>query len=161
MARGNPRGTFGLVSSRGKRGGSSVHFRGRGRGRGRGGASSGSRNTDQSRPEPTLERADDATQGEDKFEDVRLRDEIDEKLGFTRFAEGSPRDGWLVNMHPVSAVCLWGTIFAETRLKCRLWSKTMKFHRACQQWTITSFKTTGGCLKPLCFTNLTFSSLAK
>ncbi|KAG8951372.1 DNA polymerase epsilon catalytic subunit [Tulasnella sp. 424] len=100
MARGNPRGTFGLVSSRGKRGGSSVHFRGRGRGRGRGGASSGSRNTDQSRPEPTLERADDATQGEDKFEDVRLRDEIDEKLGFTRFAEGSPRDGWLVNMHP-------------------------------------------------------------
>ncbi|KAG9043537.1 DNA polymerase epsilon catalytic subunit [Tulasnella sp. UAMH 9824] len=100
MARGNPRGTFGLVSSRGRRGGSSVHFRGRARGRGREGVSSGSRDADQSRSEPTLERADDATQTEDRFEDVRLRDEIDEKLGFARFSEGPPRDGWLVNMHP-------------------------------------------------------------
>lgn len=111
MARGNPRGTFGLVSSRGKRGGSSVHFRGRGRGRGRGGGSSGSRNADQSRSEPTLERADDATQTEDRFEDVRLRDEIDEKLGFARFSEGPPRDGWLVNMHPVSATMVSGNDF--------------------------------------------------
>ncbi|KAG8992881.1 DNA polymerase epsilon catalytic subunit, partial [Tulasnella sp. 427] len=55
---------------------------------------------DQSKTEPTLERADDATQSEDRFEDVRLRDEIDEKVGFARFSEGPSREGWLVNMHP-------------------------------------------------------------
>ena len=98
MARGNARGTFGLVSSRGRRGGNSVHFRGRGRGRGRGGASGSGKNDGGA----TLERADDGTREEDKFEEVRLRDEIDEKLGFSRFSEGLPREGWLVNMHPVT-----------------------------------------------------------
>ncbi|KAG9000298.1 DNA polymerase epsilon catalytic subunit [Tulasnella sp. JGI-2019a] len=104
MARGNPRGTFGLVSNRARgRGGSSGQWRGRG-GRGRGSFPSrgrgGTAGGDQSRSELTLERADDGKQVEDRFEDVKLRDEIDEKLGFARYTAGPSRDGWLVNMHP-------------------------------------------------------------
>lgn len=38
---------------------------------------------------------------EEKFEKARIDDEVDEKLGFARFQEGPPREGWLVNMHPV------------------------------------------------------------
>lgn len=104
MARG--RGTFGLVPSRGRVRGSST-FRGRGRGRGRGGSRSGG---DRSNAEPALERADDAKQTEDRFEDTRLADEIDEKLGFARFTEGPSREGWLVNMHPVSDAFSWSTL---------------------------------------------------
>lgn len=100
MARGG-RGTFGLTSSgrgRGFRGGSrgSTHFRGRGRGRGRGGS-----NAPGDGPAP--QREDDGTQLEERFERVRESDEIDEKLGFARVQEGARREGWLVNMHPVSA----------------------------------------------------------
>ena len=94
MARGNPRGTFGLVSGRGRRG-----FRGRGgaryatnkKGKGDGDNEAG----------PSMQRADDAAKQDDKFEDVALYNEIDEKLGFARFLEGPPREGWMVNMHPV------------------------------------------------------------
>ena len=39
----------------------------------------------------------------ERFEQVRLQDEVDEKMGFARVSEGLPREGWLVNMHPVSA----------------------------------------------------------
>jgi DNA polymerase epsilon subunit 1 len=96
MARG--RGSFGLSSSRGRgrasfrsnyRGGS---FRG-GRGRGRGGTrpSEGSAH----------QREDDGTQFAERFERVKLNDEIDQKLGFLRVQEGLRREGWLVNMHPV------------------------------------------------------------
>lgn len=96
MARGG-RGTFGLTSSRargrgsfrGNRGNSS--FRG-GRGRGRGGAGG----------EPGPKREDDGTQLAEKFEQARLEDEIDEKLGFARIQEGPKKEAWLVNMHPVS-----------------------------------------------------------
>ena len=42
----------------------------------------------------------------ERFEEVKVWDEIDAKLGFERFesakAEGEDRDGWLVNMHQVS-----------------------------------------------------------
>jgi hypothetical protein len=30
-----------------------------------------------------------------------MYDDIDEKLGFARIQEGSKKEGWLVNMHPV------------------------------------------------------------
>lgn len=99
MARG--RGTFGLVPGRGRGRGLS-NFRGRGRGRGRGGFSRSG--NDKSNAEPALERAEDGKQAEDRFEDTRLSDDIDEKLGFARFTEGPSREGWLVNMHPVSLV---------------------------------------------------------
>ena len=57
------------------------------------------------------ERADDGSAQEEKFEEVRVRDEIDEKLGFWRWEGGGAkngekdqREGWLVNMHQVG----WG-----------------------------------------------------
>lgn len=94
---------FGLVPGRNRgRGGFRGGYRGgqrgwtrasfRGRGRGRGGAPDG----------PAPARGDDGTQLEERFENVRVYDEIDEKLGFARVEEGTQRDGWLVNMHPVS-----------------------------------------------------------
>jgi len=98
MARGN---TFGLTSSRRARGGGG--FRdwrgGRGRGRGRGGSNSN---------QPAPARGDDGTQTEERFENVKLNDEIDEKLGFKRISEGTRQEGWLVNMHPVSILFAGG-----------------------------------------------------
>ena len=41
----------------------------------------------------------------EKFEKIGLSDEIDEKLGFARVQEGPRKDGWLINMHPVSYFC--------------------------------------------------------
>ncbi|EMD36430.1 hypothetical protein CERSUDRAFT_66053 [Gelatoporia subvermispora B] len=64
--------------------------RGRGRGRGRGGAPG----------ETQPQREDDGTQLAERFEQVRVNDEIDEKLGFARVQEGPRKEGWLVNMHP-------------------------------------------------------------
>ncbi|KZT25874.1 DUF1744-domain-containing protein [Neolentinus lepideus HHB14362 ss-1] len=94
------RGSFGLASRRargsgGYRGGS---FRsGRGRGRGRGGRSNvGGDNAEITAPT----RDEEGTQLEERFEQVRVNDEIDEKLGFARVEDGPKREGWLVNMHP-------------------------------------------------------------
>lgn len=89
------RGTFGLASSRRGRGSfrgyrGNTSFRG-GRGRGRGGGPGDS----------APKRADDGTQLEERFEQVRLNDEVDEKLGFGRIQEGGRKEAWLVNMHPV------------------------------------------------------------
>ncbi|KAG7095213.1 hypothetical protein E1B28_005988 [Marasmius oreades] len=90
MARG--RGSFGLSAVRGGntrfRGG----FRGRG-GRGRGGFSKRS---------DGLRREEDGTHLAERFERVKLNDEIDEKLGFPGVQEGVVREGWLVNMHPTT-----------------------------------------------------------
>lgn len=100
MGRGG-RGTFGLTS----RGGSNTRARGSyrgswrgGRGRGRGGysqnkgADSGS----------AAKRDDEGTQLAERFERVVICEEVDEKLGFTKLEEGQRKEGWLVNMHPVS-----------------------------------------------------------
>lgn len=92
MARGL--NTRGRGSFRGFRGGNSSFRGGRGRGRGRGGSNA-----------PTgdvkLSRDDEGTQLAERFEQVRINDEIDEKLGFARIEEGPRREGWLINMHPV------------------------------------------------------------
>ena len=92
------RGTFGLSSARGRgRGNFRANYRGgswRGRGRGRG----GSKATGDAVPI----REDDGTQLAERFERAALNDEVDEKLGFGRIQEGVRREGWLVNMHPVS-----------------------------------------------------------
>ena len=96
MARGSFGGTRGRgrgASRFGTRG--STHFRGgrgRGRGRGRGGATADA--------QPV--REEDGTQLAERFEQVALNDEVDEKLGFARISEGPRREGWLINMHPVS-----------------------------------------------------------
>lgn len=77
----------------GKRGGGS--FRGKGKG---GGVAYGI-----DRPAP--QREDDGTAAAEKFEEVRVWDEIDTKLGFERFesgrASGEEKVGWMVNMHQV------------------------------------------------------------
>lgn len=79
----------------GKRGGSSY--------RGRGGASGG-----QARDGPAPKREDDGTQAQEKFEEIKIADEVDERLGFWRFesavAAGETKIGWLVNMHQVCGV---------------------------------------------------------
>jgi len=105
MARGS--GTFGIPAfSRGRgRGGSRARYRGNFRGRGRGGTA---------RNGPAPVRADDATQLEDKFENVRQRDEVDEKLGFRRVSDGPKREGWMVNMHPVSYASFMYLTTADT-----------------------------------------------
>jgi len=37
-----------------------------------------------------------------RFEDIKIRDEIDARLGFERYQEGPEKLGWLINMHSVS-----------------------------------------------------------
>lgn len=93
----------------------------RGRGRGRGGFSGskgntrftgkrgGNRNNGDSglgpRDRPAPARNDDGTALAERFEEVKVLDEIDDKLGFYRFesnlAAGETKEGWLVNMHQV------------------------------------------------------------
>ncbi|KAF4566262.1 DNA polymerase epsilon catalytic subunit [Pleurotus pulmonarius] len=92
MARG--RGSFGLNSRTRFRGGAGRGgaWRG-GRGRGRGGSSKGNEAV-------APRREDDATQLAERFEQVRISDEVDEKLGFSKVQEGYRREGWLINMHP-------------------------------------------------------------
>lgn len=96
------RGTFGLVSSRGRaRGSGRSGYRGSNntyRGRGRGGRGGGP-NADA----PAPLRDEDGTAMEERFERVRIDDEVDEKLGFALLQEGPRKEGWLVNMHPVRA----------------------------------------------------------
>lgn len=47
-------------------------------------------------------RSTEATSQDEKFEAIRLADNIDETLGFPRFESGDTRTGWLVNMHSTS-----------------------------------------------------------
>lgn len=101
MARGT--GTFGLVSSRGRgRGGARSGYRGNStsfRGRGRGGRGGGPNALPKDAPAPL--RDEDGTALEERFERVRINDEVDEKLGFGLLQDGPRKEGWLVNMHPV------------------------------------------------------------
>ena len=68
---------------------------GRGRGRGRGGGTAPG--------EVQIQRDEEGTQLAERFEQVRVQDEVDEKLGFARVQEGDAKEGWLINMHPVSS----------------------------------------------------------
>ncbi|KAH0609527.1 uncharacterized protein H6S33_013013 [Morchella sextelata] len=43
--------------------------------------------------------ATDGTSVEEKFENTRLANEIDDRMGFERFESGSRKIGWLINMH--------------------------------------------------------------
>lgn len=97
---GNP--IFGLTSGgRGKfRGGSSRGSNTRyvSRRTGRGGGKGGKDGN-------PLKREDDGTAAQERFEEIKVYEEIDERLGFWRFesgkAQGEEREGWLVNMHQV------------------------------------------------------------
>lgn len=90
------RGGFGSSRSRGFRRGGSFRSRGggyRGRGRGQGGSNT---------PANVPTRDEEGNQLAERFEQVRLSDEVDERVGFPRIQEGQKREGWLINMHPVS-----------------------------------------------------------
>jgi DNA polymerase epsilon subunit 1 len=104
-------------SFRGYRGGNS--FRGP-RGRGRGGSSA-------ARSDAIPKQDDDGTRLAERFEQIELYDDIDDKLGFSRTQEGPKKEGWLVNMHPVecrfSIQRLWRVaLFPEARRLCVLGS---------------------------------------
>ena len=58
------------------------------------------------RSEAAPVREDDGTQLAERFERVTLNDEVDEKLGFVRVDQGPRREGWLINMHTVSILCI-------------------------------------------------------
>ncbi|KAF9897284.1 DNA polymerase epsilon catalytic subunit, partial [Lobosporangium transversale] len=89
--------TFGLLPS--NRGGA---------GRGRGGQSRGgarrvyrapSAQSTQAQAQAFVPTGDEGTLMEQRFDDVALQDEIDEKLGFLKFQEGPEKLGWLINQH--------------------------------------------------------------
>jgi DNA polymerase epsilon subunit 1 len=71
---------------------------GRGKFRGRGGHAGGKDGN-------PLKREDDGTAAQERFEEIKVYEEIDERLGFWRFesgkAQGEEKEGWLVNMHQV------------------------------------------------------------
>ncbi|EPQ31767.1 uncharacterized protein PFL1_01099 [Pseudozyma flocculosa PF-1] len=93
--------TFGLTSSRG--GASNTRSRGTFRKRG-GGSGSLYRNPKEqavaAASAQLTKGIDDGSAVEERFQEVKDRDEIDEKLGFSRIEEGQTRQAWLVNMHP-------------------------------------------------------------
>lgn len=115
MARG---AVFGLTSSRRGRGGG---FRGNWRRNTRGGGRSGNNSSENA---PLVVRGDDGSQTQERFENARINDEVDEKLGFVRLNEGPKQEGWLVNMHPVrvfSTRCALGLInYLESNQRPRL-----------------------------------------
>lgn len=84
----------------GRGGGNNTRFTGKRTG-GRGGAANQGNSGDR-----ILQREDDGTAAAEKFEEIKVSDEIDESLGFWRFesnkAAGEEKEGWLVNMSQVS-----------------------------------------------------------
>jgi hypothetical protein len=156
MARG--RGNFGLSSARGSsrgsfrgnRGGGSWRG-GRGRGRGRGGSKAAG--------EGAPKREDDGTQLEEKFEKVRVSDELDEKLGFALVQEGLRKEGWLVNMHPVRPATFLQLTYRL--IDCRHSSKTRNGHQGRLRSTFTSYKTMAGCSSARTTTSLISISAAR
>lgn len=90
---------FGVSSSKfgaGQRGG-----RGGYRGRGGGGAAR-STTSFQRYGLPSGGGANDASNVDQKFEDVRVLDSLEVPFGFERYQEGPERLGWLLNMHEVN-----------------------------------------------------------
>lgn len=50
---------------------------------------------------PTGGSSNDATNVDQRFEDVRALDQLEIGFGFERYSEGPERLGWLLNMHEV------------------------------------------------------------
>jgi len=46
-------------------------------------------------------RTEDLSLLEKRFEEIRIKDEIDEKLGRTKYIEGPEKIGWMTNIQPV------------------------------------------------------------
>ena len=93
--------TFGLTSSRGS------NTRSRGTFRKRGASSSAGPSYRSAKDQAVANAAaqlvkgvEDGSAVEERFLEVKMRDEIDERLGFIRLEEGQTKQAWLVNMHP-------------------------------------------------------------
>jgi DNA polymerase epsilon subunit 1 len=83
----------------GGRGGSNTRYTGRRGGPRRTGGNANEGNAG----DVVLDRTDDGTAAQERYEEVAAMDEVDEKLGFWRFdsgkVDGEEKIGWLVNMH--------------------------------------------------------------
>lgn len=57
-----------------------------------------------------MKKEDDGTAAQERFEEIKVADEVDERMGFWRFesgrAGGEEREAWLVNMQAVSSATL-------------------------------------------------------
>jgi DNA polymerase epsilon subunit 1 len=92
---------FGVSSSKfggNKRGGGSM----RGRGVGRNLGSTRSTTSFQQYGLPLGGGNNDASNIDQRFEDVRALDNLEVNFGFERYQEGPERLGWLLNMHEVN-----------------------------------------------------------
>jgi DNA polymerase epsilon subunit 1 len=56
---------------------------------------------------------DGTSSGEEKFEALRIANDIDERMGFARYESGPKKVGWLVNMKSVS--CILGRVGGERK----------------------------------------------
>lgn len=112
------------------------------------------------RPAPV--REDDGSAALERFEEVKVQDEIDEKMGFWRFesnlAAGEQRIGWLVNMHQVGCRLNPRAVLLK---QIRLWSSRRHMLVDSQLWTFTSSRTTERCSRLQCRTNRTSTSHAE
>lgn len=100
--RGGPRGG----SSRGNTGGGGGNF-----------SSGGRFRKTKTIAASSLLATDGTSSGEEKFEAIRLANEIDERMGFARFESGPRKVGWLINMHSVSS--LWSREAATRKRRGR------------------------------------------
>jgi DNA polymerase epsilon subunit 1 len=78
----------------------STTSRGSFRGRGRLGSTRANKSRTNSVPTQNLNA--EPSNLDQRFEDIKIRDEIDARLGFDRYQEGPEKLGWLINMHSVS-----------------------------------------------------------
>lgn len=82
----------------------------RGRGNYRGGGNRGGRGGIRSTASfqkyglPTGNSGNEASNVDQKFEDVRILDNLEVPFGFERYQEGPERLGWLLNMHEVKTI---------------------------------------------------------
>lgn len=74
--------------------------RGSFRGRGRLGSTRANKSRNNTLPNQNLNA--EPSNVDQRFEDIKICDEIDAKLGFERYQEGPEKLGWLINMHSVS-----------------------------------------------------------
>lgn len=77
--------------------------------RGRGGANRGGRGgAGRGGKTPTvIAMEQDGTKDSDKLQDSKIWDELDEKLGFSKYSQGPAKIGWLVNMQQVRNLNSW------------------------------------------------------
>lgn len=115
---------------------------------------------------PAPNREDDGTAAAEKFEEVKIQDEIDEKLGFWRFesnaAAGEKKVGWLVNMHQVrrSSPSSWPEHRSGADIGRHSYSRP-HIRAAWQLWTSTSSRMMEGCSRRRCRTSRTSTSLVE